>query len=459
MQDAVNYKEKTALVVGAGRSGLAAARFLIDRGALVILTDSRDLNSLGAPCTKLMEYAADSNMLDLQLGGHNRDSFTRCDFVVVSPGVPLNLSEFELSRKAGIPVMSEIELAYRSLKGKIIGITGSNGKTTTTALVAELINGAGMRGIAAGNIGIPLISLVEDSTPEDIYSIELSSFQLESIHEFRPFIGSVLNITPDHLDRYESFETYAAAKGRMFMNQRKTDYAVLNADDDVTASLASGLESRKVLFSRRDTVPYGTFLRDERLVFRDTERETELFPVKSIQLKGSHNLENVLAACSIAILAGVPPESLEKSVLEFKGVEHRIEFVAEIDGALYYNDSKATNVDAAIKSLESFAGNIVMIAGGRNKGGNFTLLRHPVRSRVKHLVLIGEAAEEIRNALNDDVETSRAETMTEAVKLCRQHAEAGDIILLAPACASFDMFRDYEHRGRAFKDAVLKEVH
>jgi UDP-N-acetylmuramoylalanine--D-glutamate ligase len=454
MKSPADYNGKTALVVGAARSGLSAAAFLLDRGARVILTDSKDRTALEGRAREFMESACRSGMLELELGGHRPGSFERCDLVVVSPGVPLSLPEFDLCREAGIPVLAEIELAYRHLQGTIIGISGSNGKTTTTTLVADLLRGAGMKAFAAGNIGIPLTDFVAESSADAIYAVELSSFQLEGIRDFHPRIGSILNITPDHLDRYPSFERYAEAKRRLFLNQVAGDYAVLNADDAVTASMATSLASEPVMFSRRQAVGHGAFVRDERIVFRDSGGETVLFPSSSIQLMGAHNIENVLAACTMAILAGAAPDCLEESVRKFKGVEHRIEFVAEIAGVLYFNDSKATNVEAAVKSIESFPGNIVMIAGGRDKGADFSLMRQPVRQRVKHLVLIGEAAPAMRKALGKDVESSEAGTMQEAVKLCRQLAQKGDSVLLAPACASFDMFRDYEHRGRVFKEAV-----
>jgi UDP-N-acetylmuramoylalanine--D-glutamate ligase len=450
----MNYQGKTALVIGAGRSGLATARFLLDRGARVILTDTKSRDRLKNAIAPLLEIARHSGELVLQLGGHRNDSFKTSDFLVVSPGVPLALPEFEISRKAGIPILAEIEFAYRHLNGKIIGITGSNGKTTTTTLVSELLAGAGFKTHAAGNIGEPLIGFAADSISEDIYSVELSSFQLEGIHEFRPFIGSILNITPDHLDRYLGFEQYIEAKRRIFMNQKKSDYAVLNADDNWTASITDDVPSTPILFSRHKILERGAFVRNDRVVYRDEAGETELFPVSVIGLKGAHNLENVLAACTMAILAGAPSQTLEKSVREFKGVEHRIEWVSEVRGVQYYNDSKATNVDATIKSLEAFPGNILLIAGGRDKGSDFTVLKKPAQERVKHLVLIGEAAGKIGEALSDVVETSNARTMAEAVLLCSRIAQSGDTVLLAPACASFDMFENYEHRGRVFKEAV-----
>jgi UDP-N-acetylmuramoylalanine--D-glutamate ligase len=450
----LEYEGKTALVVGAARSGLASAEFLLRRGARVILTDTKTEETLKKETALLREAAVVPGELVLELGGHRTESFAECDFVVISPGVPLSLPLFDVSRKAGIPIIAEVELACRHLRGKIIGITGSNGKTTTTTLVSDLICGAGLKGHAAGNIGTPLISFAAESSPEDIYVVELSSFQLESIQEFRPFVGSVLNLTPDHMDRYNGFEDYVAAKRRIFMNQQATDFAVLNADDARTAAMAEAVRSRPVLFSRRYIGEHGAFVRNDRVIFRGAGRETELFPINAIGLKGSHNLENVLAACAMALLAGASPESLEQTVRRFKGVEHRIEWVRELDGVEYFNDSKATNVDAAIKSLEAFPGNILLIAGGRDKAGDFSALRSLVQERVKHLVLIGEAAGKIRKALSGAAAISEAGSMNDAVSICKSLARPGDIVLLAPACASFDMFDNYEHRGREFKNSV-----
>jgi UDP-N-acetylmuramoylalanine--D-glutamate ligase len=452
----MRYRGQSVLVVGAGRSGIASARFLLARGARVILTDIKSRDALESDIAPLLDVAAHSGELVLQLGRHQNESFGKCDLAVVSPGVPLTLSSFEACRKSGIPIIAEVELAYRHLKGTIIGITGSNGKTTTTTLVSELLTGAGLKGHAAGNIGVPLIDCVADSSPEDIYAVELSSFQLEGILEFRPRIGSILNLTPDHMDRYRGFEDYIAAKGRVFMNQKRTDVAVLNADDVRTAAMETVVRARPVLFSRLRALECGAFIRNGRVIFRDDGGERDLFARDAVALKGAHNLENVLAACAMAILAGAPPESLEESIRRFRGVEHRLEWVCELDGVQYFNDSKATNVDATAKSLEAFPGHILLIAGGRDKAGDFTVLRSLVRERVKHLVVLGEAAGKIRTALSDVADIREAQSMQEAVSLCRGLARPGDVVLLAPACASFDMFRDYEHRGWAFKEAVRK---
>ena len=451
----MNYSGKSVLVAGAGRSGIAVSRFLLSRGARVILTDSKSREALEPGISSLFGLASHSGELVLELNGNRDQSFASCDFVVISPGMPLALPVFEISRKAGIPVIAEIELAYRHLKGKILGITGSNGKTTTTTLVAELINGAGLKGHAAGNIGVPLIDFVEASSPDDIYAVELSSFQLEGIQEFRPSVGAILNLTPDHMDRYADFEDYIVAKQRIFRNQRITDFSVLNGDDRRTAAMAPHVGSRPILFSRLNEIESGAFVRDGWVIFRNEGYEHSLFPVNAIGLKGNHNLENVLAACTMAILAGAPPETLEETIRGFRGVEHRIEFVAELNGVQYFNDSKATNIDATLKSLEAFPGNILLIAGGRDKASDFTVLRSLVQERVRHLVVIGEAAEKLKIALSDVVSIEDAASMKEAVSICRQLANPGDIVLLAPACASFDMFRNYEHRGRIFKEEVL----
>jgi len=453
----MSYQGKSIVVAGAARSGIAAAQFLLTQGARVILTDKKNRSELESDIAPLLDLAAHSGELVLELGGHRNETFAACAFVVVSPGMPLALPIFEISRKAGIPIIAEVELAYRHLKGKIIGITGSNGKTTTTTLVSDLLTGAGLRGFAAGNIGTPLISLAAGSSSEDIYAVELSSFQLEGIQKFKPFIASILNLTPDHMDRYSGFEDYIAAKQRVFMNQDRSDFAVLNADDARTAAMQTTIRARPLMFSRSKTMDSGTFVRNGRVIFRHEESENDLFDLNAISLKGTHNLENVLAACTMAILAGAPPESLEKSVRRFKGVEHRIEFVTELNGVQYFNDSKATNVDATVKSIEAFPGNILLIAGGRDKAGDFTVLKSLVHERVKHLIVIGEAAGKIRKALSDATDVSEAPSMQEAVSICRQLACPGDVVLLAPACASFDMFQNYEHRGRVFKEAVLKQ--
>ncbi len=449
-----DYRGKKVLVVGAARSGIAAAEFLLAQGATVVLTDSRRPEELPPSIGQLRGGNSGSRLL-LELGGHRAASFQECDLVVTSPGVPLSLEFFAGSRSAGIPIIAEVELAYRHIKGRILGITGSNGKTTTTVLVAEMLRAGGLRGHAAGNVGVPLIGFVADSSIEDLYATELSSFQLESIDRFRPAVATMLNLTPDHLDRYAGFEEYAAAKRRIFMNQEPGDFAVLNLDDPLVAAIAEDLASTAVFFSRHAKPRRGTYVDSGRVLHRDGDSEKELFLVDDITLRGEHNLENVLAAATVSLLAGVQPEGLRTAVKRFKGVEHRLEWVAEIDGVRYFNDSKATNVDAAVKAIRSFPGGIHLIAGGRDKGADFSVLRDLVRDRVKELVLIGEAAEKIERALTGHTGIRRASSLEEAVGICRQRALPGEIVLLAPACASYDMFENYEHRGRVFKKSVL----
>ncbi len=448
-----NYSGTRALVVGAARSGVAVAEFLLARGASVVLTDVKEESQLSAAAGSLRCKAPEGKLV-LELGAHRAESFANCDMVVVSPGVPLSLRFLEISRRSAIPVLAEVELAFRHLKGQIIGTTGSNGKTTTTVLVDEMLRGAGLKCHMAGNVGTPLISLVPTSTGEDLYSVELSSFQLEGIDRFRPAIAALLNLTPDHMDRYPAFEAYVEAKCRIFMNQGRGDFAVLNADDAATRDVVSRVKSERVYFSRLGAIGLGSFVRGGRVVYRDGSSERDLFPVGDIRLKGDHNLENVLAASTIAILAGAPQGSLREAVRRFRGVEHRLEWVAEIDGIQYYNDSKATNVDATVKSLRAFTGGVHLIAGGRDKGADFTILRDQVRERVRQAVLIGEAAPKLREALTGVIPTTEASDMAEAVGICRRNAVAGDVVLLAPACASFDMFEDYEHRGRVFKKII-----
>ena len=453
--DDKSYKGTTALVVGAARSGVAATGFLLSRGARVVLTDSKGEPTLQTAIAPLRELAHHGE-LTLELEGHRAESFRDCDLVVVSPGVPLSLEYFNESRKAGVPILAEVELAFRHLKGKILAITGTNGKTTTTTLLGELLVGAGLNGHVAGNIGTPLISFADSSRPDDIYAVELSSFQLEAIQEFRPAVAAILNLTPNHLDRYAGFDSYVEAKRRIFMNQESTDFAVLNADHSSTARMASAVKATPVLFSHRTDVAHGTFMDGDRLVYRDEAGTVELFRKNDVKLRGEHNLENVLAASTIALLAGAAPGTMRQVVRSFKGVEHRLEWVAEIEGVQYFNDSKATSVDATIKSLESFPGNLHLILGGRDKAGDFTLLRPLVQQKVKRVLLLGEAAGKIRKALTGAAEMSDVKSLSEAVRLSSQDSTPDDVVLLAPACASFDMFEDYEHRGRVFKEAVYK---
>jgi UDP-N-acetylmuramoylalanine--D-glutamate ligase len=337
-----------------------------------------------------------------------------------------------------------------------VAITGSNGKTTTTTLAGEILDHSGKQVLVGGNIGRPVISMAPESTPETLNVLEISSFQLETIQTFRPHIAAILNITADHLDRHRSMESYISAKARIFENQEEDDFAVLNADDPVCLSLGQKLKRPCVFwFSRKQTpIEYGAFTRAEKIFFRSGAKESEIMPVSEIPLKGAHNLENVLAAVCIAALAGCAPASIREAVRNFKAVEHRLEFVATIDGVQYYNDSKATNVDATIKAIESFPANLHLVLGGKDKGSDYSVLKALLRERVKRVYTIGAAAEKIESQIAGAAPIERAETLEAAVQRAAELAQAGDIVVLAPACASFDQFENYEHRGRAFKQAV-----
>jgi UDP-N-acetylmuramoylalanine--D-glutamate ligase len=439
---------KRILVVGLARSGAAVAEFLVRRGAHVTVNDAKAEGELkDVPGLR-------SRGIEIIAGSHPAELFEKSDLIIASPGVPLTLEPFKKARAEGVPIIGEVELASRFIHGRLIGITGSNGKTTTTTLIGELLKNAGFRTQVGGNIGTPLISLVESSRDDSLTVIELSSFQLEAVEQLRLSTAVLLNITPDHLDRYESMDEYAAAKANIFRNQEPGDAAVLNADDERVFELSRSIPSRIILFSRRRELDEGIFLRGDEIVNRSFGREQVLVTRSEIPLRGDHNLENVMAALAVGIVCGASAESMLSTVRTFEGVEHRLEFVAEIDGVKFYNDSKATNVDAAMKSLEAFEGGLVVILGGKDKGSDYRPLAPLVRERCRQVILIGAASEKIAAALESTRPLHRAATMEEAVRLGFELSAPGDTVLLAPACASFDMFENYEHRGRAFKEAV-----
>jgi UDP-N-acetylmuramoylalanine--D-glutamate ligase len=441
------------LVVGMARSGAAAARFAASRGARVTVNDAKPADRLGDEAAAL-EAAG----VRVVAGGHPEELFRGAGLVVVSPGVPADTPALEAARAAGVPVVGEVELASWYLKGRIVGITGSNGKTTTTSLTYEVLRGAGFDATVSGNIGRPLVSLVDVSNEAQWHVVELSSFQLELVDRMRVHRAVLLNITPDHLDRHKTLEAYAAAKGRIFANQEPEDLAVLNADDPLAAEFADATQARVCFFSRAGELGAGICRVGDWLVWRAAGGVVEqLMPIAEVPLFGEHNLENVCAALAVGRDLGIPTDRMREAVRAFRGVEHRLERVAEIDGVTFFNDSKATNTDAAIKAIEAFAGRAgrtVLVAGGVGKGQDFSVLAAPARGLVRHAVLVGEAAGEIEAALEGVCTTSRAGSMREAVRLAREAAEPGDRVVLAPACASFDMFENFEHRGRIFKEEV-----
>jgi UDP-N-acetylmuramoylalanine--D-glutamate ligase len=444
----MDLRGKRVLVVGLARTGVATSIFCAARGARVTATDSRSETEIGEIVAKLKEAG-----VTLELGSHREKTFLEQDLIVPSPGVPADEARLQAAGVKGITIWSEIELAYRFMRGRLIGITGSNGKTTTTSLAEHILKTAGIETILAGNIGTPLIACVDKMKDDTSTVAELSSFQLELIDTFRPNIGVFLNLTPDHLDRHHTMEAYGAAKARLFENQTGEDAAVLNADDRATTRYAPSLP-RVYWFSRKQRVAEGAYVRGEEIVFRQDGREETLLNLRDIPLAGAHNVENVLAAAAVARLAGATAAAIAKGVRSFAGVEHRLEFVAEIGGVRYYNDSKATNVDATLKALDAFAGRILIILGGKDKGSDYTVLQKPLREKAILALLIGAAAEKIENQISGSVALERAETLERAVETASHAAQRGDVVLLAPACASFDQFQNYEHRGRFFKDLV-----
>jgi UDP-N-acetylmuramoylalanine--D-glutamate ligase len=445
----MDLQNKRVLVVGLGKSGVASALFLNAKGARVTVSDSKSEDQLGEAIPVLLDAG-----IAVETGGHGERTFHGQDLIVVSPGVPVDAPPLVQARALGETVIGEIELAAQFFPGTIVAITGSNGKTTTTTLAGEIIAAGGFPTIVGGNIGTPAILLVEGATPDTIAVLEVSSFQLETIQTFRPKVAVVLNVTPDHLDRHRTFATYVDAKARIFENQQATDFAVLNADDPTCAELPGRTRAKVFWFSRKKEVNQGAYMRDGDIVFRDAKTQSEVMPISEIPLKGAHNLENVLAAICVGAVMGCKPDAMRRAVRDFKAVEHRLEYVATIRGVEYYNDSKATNVDATIKALESFPANIHIILGGKDKGSDYSVLKDLLKQRAKRVYTIGAAAEKIESQVGDSAEIVRAETLDAAVKRIASTAAAGDIVLLAPACASFDQFQNYEERGRVFKQLV-----
>jgi UDP-N-acetylmuramoylalanine--D-glutamate ligase len=447
----MDLKGKRVLVVGLGKSGLAAALFLRHRGAQVTVSDVRSAEALARDIPALLEEG-----IMVEAGGHGLLTFRRQDLIVVSPGVPLNTPELAQVKSFGLPVIGELELAARFIKGRTLAITGSNGKTTTTALLGEILKAAGMPTLVGGNIGVPVVSLIDQSTDDTWSVLEVSSFQLESTVEFHPAIAMILNITPDHLDRHGNFENYALAKERIFAAQNKHDSVVLNADNERAAEAASRSTAKVYWFSVEHPVTQGAWLEDGLLVYRpaqDAPTET-VMPLSGIPLKGTHNVENALAAVCAARLAGAPADAIRKAIEKFQAVEHRLEFVATVNGVDFYNDSKATNVDATAKAVAAFESGIHLILGGKDKGSDYLQLAALLRSRVRAVYTIGSAAAKIESQLRGVVSIHSCQTLENAVSAAASAARPGEVVLLAPACSSYDQFENYEHRGRFFKELV-----
>ena len=458
----MEVKGKRVLVVGLGKSGVASALFLASRGALVTVSDAKREDQLRGEIPALLDRG-----ITVETGKHGERTFSNQDLIVVSPGVPSGLPALQHARTLGIPIIGEIELTACFLEGKIIAITGSNGKTTTTTLTGEIIASGGRKTLVGGNIGTPAITFVDQSSPDTWVVLEISSFQLETIESFHPHIAAVLNLTPDHLDRHGSMEAYIAAKARIFENQKAGDYAVLNFDHEATRQLAEGIKPELnpalLWFSRKHEVERGAFVKEGVIVVRGVaspgvappnQEAVEIMPLSEIALKGAHNVENVLAAVAIGMAAGVEPAAIRRAVKDFRAVEHRLEYVATLRGVQYYNDSKATNVDATIKALESFPSNVHLILGGRDKDNDYSGLKPRLAARVKQVYTIGEAAAKIESQIGGAAPVRSVQTLEAAVRQAAELAASGDIVLLAPACASYDQFSSYEHRGRVFKELV-----
>ncbi len=451
----MELKGKRVLVVGMGRSGLSAAMFLRRRGAQVTVSDVRSAASLSREIPALIEAG-----IMVEAGGHGLLTFRRQDLIVVSPGVPMETPELAQAKAFGLPVIGELELAAQFLRGRILAITGSNGKTTTTALLGDILASGGLPTQVGGNIGVPVVDLIEASSDEGWSVLEVSSFQLESTQTFHPHIAVILNITPDHLDRHGSFENYAQTKERILRSQTAGDALVLNADNARTAAIAERAVARIHWFSMQGEVVQGAWVRDGQVVFRaSAEAAVEtILAVERIPLKGAHNVENILAAVCAARLAGVDGATIARVIAEFRAVEHRIEFVARQNGVEYYNDSKATNVDAAAKAIAAFPAGVHLILGGKDKNSNYAELESLLRSRVRAVYTIGSAAEKIASQIRGMVAIMPCETLDRAVIAAGAAAVPGEIVLLSPACSSFDQFENYEQRGQVFKQLVRQQV-
>jgi UDP-N-acetylmuramoylalanine--D-glutamate ligase len=421
------------VVVGMARSGVAAVELLRENGAEVRAVDQQPILIEGIP----VEEQSDAAFADV-------------DLIVLSPGVPADLPEISASRQRGVKIIGDLELASWFLKGEIVGITGANGKTTTTALTGHILKESGIAAQVGGNIGTPPASMVNASRTDQLNVMELSSFQLETTDLFRAHIGAALNVTPDHLDRHYTIANYAEAKARLFVNQREGDFAVLNHDDAITRGYANRTKGLAVWFSSTNSVSPGAFL-DGSQILLDAE---SLMDATEVPLRGTHNLENTMAAAAICKLAGATLKQIRAAVITFPGVEHRLEFVRERNGVAWYNDSKATNVDAALKAVAAFPGGLWIILGGKDKNSDYTPLAAPLREKAHAALLIGAAAEKIRAQLSGEVRMIACRTLDAAVQEARARAASGDTVLLAPACASFDQFENYEHRGREFKRLV-----
>jgi UDP-N-acetylmuramoylalanine--D-glutamate ligase len=446
----IDLSGKKVLVVGLAKTGLATAKFLKAKGAMVSTTEVRSREEMKGAVQEL-----EGMDITLEWGGHCRETFLKQDLIVVSPGVDLAVELIQEAMKKGVRVISEIELAYRFIDVPLIAVTGTNGKTTTTLLIGEMLKEDGKRVGVGGNVGEPLILFADGRNQWEVLVAEISSFQLEAIEAFRPRFTVLLNITEDHLDRYTRYNDYIDAKARIFVNMTSQDVAILNRDDPIVMTLAENVSASKIFFSLKERLNEGAFSNGKSITLRLASGEED-YSLASTPLKGVHNVENMMAAITAARLSGCSKKAIETVLNRFKGLEHRVEFVREIDGVRYYNDSKGTNVGAVVKSLQGFSEPLILIAGGKDKNGDLRSLKELIQHRVKRLILIGEAKERMARELGGLTDTVSATTLEEAVLLAHQSAKRGEVVLLSPACSSFDMFKDYKERGRVFKEAVRR---
>jgi len=447
-----SLKDKQTLVVGMARTGTAVAEFLARLGARVTATDVKAEDELGFAPQRLRSLG-----VEVETGGHSFGSFHRADLIIVSPGVDPAMPYLQDARKKGIPTVGEIELASWYIRSPIIAITGSNGKSTTTALIGHILSRGEKRVFVGGNIGTPLTKCLLEGYEPDYVVAEISSFQLESVCEFRPWIALLLNLVEDHLDRHASFSSYAAVKGRIFRNQAAGDWAVINTDDGAVRKLVPQIKAQVFPFGEKRNGPRGIWLEDSGIVMASSDDGVEQrISLQDVKIIGRHNVENIMAAVGAVTICGLHGEIIQEAVNDFPGLEHRLEFVGEWDDIAVYNDSKATNVSSTLTALKSFTRPVVLLAGGRDKGADFSMLRQAVKERVRDLILIGEARDKIQASLRDLVPTHLVEDMDEAIRLAWKVARRGDAIVLSPACASFDMFTDYAERGNIFKSIVIK---
>ena len=444
----MDFKNKNTLVVGLARSGVSAANLLHKLGANVTVTDEKGEDELLENIKRL------SKGVSLKLGGHDSVNINEIDLTIISPGVPWDSPFLNKLRRKGIRIMSEVEFAFQQLQAPFIAITGTNGKTTTTTLTGDMLKRGGKKVFVGGNIGNPLCEEVLNGGNSELVLSEISTFQMEGIETFKPYISAILNITPDHLDRHESMDEYIELKKRVFINQDENDYMILNLDDEIAAGFSTEVRGKKVFFSRLKEVENGAFVREDKIIFKNDGREETVCSLKDLKLIGVHNIENTLASVAISGICGISGKIMRDVISEFKGIKHRMELVREIRGIRFINDSKGTNVGATVKSLQSFNEPIILIAGGKDKGSDYLPLKGLIEDRVKFLILIGDAKKKIAKSLNGFKNKIEADTLENAVKEGYKRAKNGDIVLLSPACASFDMFRDYEDRGEQFKEIV-----